>query len=117
WALRRYRLRRGIKNMSSSLSESGSMAAWSFLSAFGLFFFYLRCPFLASRYLLDFAPAFAVALLALVQVLKEFLKARLQSRFTCRWTFFALFALWYGHQLITSKSDYPSHEALIYSEF
>jgi len=116
WSLRRYWSRRGIKNTSSSLSESGDMAAWSFLGAFGLLFFYLRCPFLASRYLLDFAPAFAVAILALAQVLKEFLRARLQTRFTSRWTFFALFALWYGHQLITAKSDYPANEALTYAE-
>lgn len=34
-------------------------AFWSFISSVPLFFFYLRFPFISSRYVMDFAPCFA----------------------------------------------------------
>ena len=44
-----------------------TIGAWSFLSAAPLFILYLYYPVMSSRYMMDFAPAFAVAIWALLQ--------------------------------------------------
>lgn len=53
WRLKRHR---GV-----ALSEpTAALGLWSLLSTLPLFGFYLRFPFLSSRYLMDFAPGLAV---------------------------------------------------------
>lgn len=49
---------------------------WSLTPIVLLVLFYLRFPFLASRYLIDFAPAFAACLLALALALNHALRLR-----------------------------------------
>jgi hypothetical protein len=45
-----------------NLSVNAVLAFWSFSASFPLAVFYLRGPFIASRYMMDFAPAFAFAI-------------------------------------------------------
>ena len=49
------------------IGEIGYLALWSFLAAAPLVWLYLCSPVIASRYLLDFGPAFAVAVFALYE--------------------------------------------------
>lgn len=51
------------------LSEAKMLTAWSMASAAMLAVFYLWSPFLASRYLIDFAPSFGIAILAMLYVM------------------------------------------------
>jgi hypothetical protein len=44
---------------------STALIIWAMLASIPLIFFYLRTPVIASRYMLDFAPAFASALIGL----------------------------------------------------
>jgi hypothetical protein len=53
------------------------LAAWSVLSIAGLVFFYLYYPVMASRYLFDFAPAFAGLTGALIVLMNRFGKTAL----------------------------------------
>jgi hypothetical protein len=55
----------------SSLSPPLALALWSAIASVLLGAFYLRCPFLASRYLLDFGPAFAASTVVAVFALSE----------------------------------------------
>ena len=52
---------------SSPADEMGYLALWSFLAAAPLVGFYLWAPVISSRYMLDFGPAFAVAIFALYE--------------------------------------------------
>ncbi|HEX5220621.1 MAG TPA: hypothetical protein VFZ59_13705 [Verrucomicrobiae bacterium] len=49
---------------SANLSPSEILTSWSLMAGIPLFAFYIRCPFISSRYLLDFGPAFAAAVWA-----------------------------------------------------
>jgi len=48
----------------SYLAEVAYLTLWSFLAVVPLVYFYLWTPVITSRYMLDFAPAFAVAIFA-----------------------------------------------------
>jgi hypothetical protein len=52
------------------------LVVWSFLSAIPLWLFYLRSPFLASRYLVDFAPAIASGMAAAIFAARDVLPAQ-----------------------------------------
>jgi hypothetical protein len=52
------------------------MGVWSFLSCVPLVVLYLYYPVMSSRYMMDFAPAFAVALWVLLQISARFVRAR-----------------------------------------
>jgi hypothetical protein len=56
------------------------LALWSCLSAAPLWLFYLRCPFLASRYLVDFGPAIASGMVAASFAIREVLPAQWSRR-------------------------------------
>ena len=49
------------------IDEVGYLALWSFLAAAPLVWFYLWASVIASRYMLDFGPAFALAIFALYE--------------------------------------------------
>ncbi len=51
----------------SADDEMGYLTLWSFLAVVPLVGFYLWTPVVASRYMLDFAPAFAVSIFALYE--------------------------------------------------
>ncbi len=51
----------------SPVGEAGYLALWSFLAVVPLVGFYLWSPVITSRYMLDFGPAFAVAIFALYE--------------------------------------------------
>ncbi|MCK9315536.1 MAG: hypothetical protein M0Q48_05275 [Verrucomicrobia bacterium] len=51
----------------SPADEMGYLALWSFLATAPLVGFYLWTPVITSRYMLDFGPAFAVAIFALYE--------------------------------------------------
>jgi hypothetical protein len=58
--------RSGAGGAESPARQARVCAAWSLLALASLFPFYLRLPWMNSRYLLDFAPAFAAAAVSLL---------------------------------------------------
>jgi hypothetical protein len=50
------------KRLQLSLTLDVVLTGWSFLAALVLALFYLKSPVIASRYMMDFSPAFAVAI-------------------------------------------------------
>jgi len=63
----------------TDLIEIATMGMWSFLSAIPLFLLYLYYPVMSSRYMLDFAPAFASAFWVLIHLFGQFVKGELES--------------------------------------
>jgi hypothetical protein len=89
---------------------------WSLLGTIPLVLFYLRCPFMASRYLMDFAPAFATAFLGgLFAVFSLLHSARLQvSALKC--VLYLGVAVWWGYQVYTAAIFFGPPETHMYSE-
>jgi hypothetical protein len=91
-------------NASGPLAEAAIMGAWSFISAAPLFFLlYLNYPVLSSRYMMDFAPAFAVAIWALLQFAGDLVRTRSEARLTISSLLFLLLGSWWGYQVFTAK--------------
>ena len=65
--------------LATDLTEVATIGVWSLLSAIPLFLLYLYYPVMSSRYMLDFAPAFAVALWVLIQFVGQFVRGELRS--------------------------------------
>jgi len=62
---------------SSPADEMGYLALWSFLAAAPLVGFYLWAPVISSRYMFDFAPAFAFIIFAFYNLLSKLYKNKL----------------------------------------
>ena len=91
-------------NPSGPLAEAAIMGAWSFITAVPLFFLlYLKYPVLSSRYMMDFAPAFAVAIWALLQFAGHAARTRFETRLTISSLLFLLLGGWWGYQVLTAK--------------
>ena len=88
------------------------MAFWSLVAAALLTVFYLRCPCIASRYMVDFAPAFAVGILAFANMTLNALGRRFSNRPALLMVCFAIIAGWWGFQVLTAKSRFPSDKAI-----
>ncbi|MCI0561992.1 MAG: hypothetical protein MN733_26185 [Nitrososphaera sp.] len=73
WALvlKQHIKSRGIRSDKKQNLYCWIILAWSLLSSCLLFLFYLRCVVISSRYVLDFAPAIAVALLGALSGLRD----------------------------------------------
>jgi hypothetical protein len=74
---------------------------WSLSSAIPLTIFYLRSDVMSSRYMLDFAPAFAAAFLALAWRCLSSARNRLPLWQTYAIALFA--GLWWTHQVVSAK--------------
>ncbi len=93
-------------------SETDLMILWMLLAAVPIFVFYLRGPFLASRYLLDFGPAFAVGLSAFVFLAAESLRRRIGSGRRSVAIILIAFAGWWGWQVFTGDGAFPAGPVL-----
>ncbi len=81
-----------------SFGEGDVLGFWCIVCSVPLLLFYLRCPFINSRYLLDFAPGFAAGILAFVYLLRDWGVRRFGSGF--RWAVVAGVVLWWGWQVL-----------------
>ncbi|HEY5923854.1 MAG TPA: hypothetical protein VIV11_19375 [Kofleriaceae bacterium] len=82
------------------------LGLWSFAAAVPLFLFYLRLPNLSSRYLLDFGPAFAVAIWLLARQLGALLRARKKPAVLVT----LALAAWWGYQTTSAHIWFPVAE-------
>lgn len=84
---------------------------WSLIAAVPLFGFYLRCPVISSRYMMDLAPAFAAAIVAAWLVLTS----RCQLH---RWRMIACVLLcgWIGAELYLSRPAYRAAPSVTWEE-
>lgn len=92
------------------------LAVWSLLATLPLAGFYLYTPVLSSRYMMDFAPAFAVALVAAWLALMEVLA---QWRASAHWPqVLACCAVlvWTGGELSRAECAYGPPESLTWEE-
>jgi hypothetical protein len=81
------------------------LALWSAASAAALWVFYLRFPFMCSRYLLDFAPAFGAAMLAAVIMLQNVMPARHPLRVYFTLAVYMLFGFWWSWQIVSAEFE------------
>jgi hypothetical protein len=82
------------------LSEPELLAFWCVGCTVPLLLFYLRFPFLNSRYLLDFAPGFAAGLLALVYAVQKAVAMRLKLRRWFNWVLATAVLSWWGYHAV-----------------
>lgn len=81
---------------------------WSFIAAVLLFVFYMKVPVIASRYMLDFAPAFVAALTGLWCWLMEPFRKRMQYSGQVAGLLFAVLVLWQGAEMAYAQRAAPS---------
>lgn len=94
---------------SITANETVVMGIWSFLASLPLFVFYLYYPVMSSRYMIDFAPAFAVALWAFLQFSIQLLRARFAFALPAILALCVLFATWWAYQVSTAKIFTDTH--------
>ena len=85
---------------SSPADEIGYLVLWSFLAAVPLVWFYLWTPVITSRYMLDFGPAFALAVFALYEWVVRRIKK--PKGWSILWV--SLFLTWLLAEVVTSLS-------------
>jgi len=95
----------GSPTHSQPASEAEMAAVWSFLSAIPLVVFYLHAPSISSRYVLDFAPAFAVDMVALLLFIEARFATQLKSNGTFSKTVLSSAVLWLGWQVLTVENS------------
>lgn len=78
-----------------------TLGLWSWLATLPLTGFYLYAPVISSRYMLDFAPAFAAALAAAWLHLTACCQKRWSRALAC-----LLLSVWLGTQLYLNRSTY-----------
>ena len=83
------------------------LGCWSLLSVIPLAGFYLYAPVISSRYMMDFAPAFAAALAAAWL----FIGSRCEKRWSCVLVC-ALLCTWLGTQLYLTRSTYDGPDSV-----
>jgi hypothetical protein len=90
-------------------TEIATIGAWSFLAAAPLVILYLYYPVMSSRYMMDFAPAFAVAVWILIQlggwlVRRAYLSGRvLRSPSYLTYVLGLTFGGWWVYQVSTAR--------------
>jgi hypothetical protein len=96
----------------TSFSELDVMRWWSIIATAGFCAFYLRSPFLASRYLLDFGPAFAVGLLAFCCSVTDVARRRMPESTGPVWIVVAFVISWWSWQVSSGTSAFSAGRAL-----
>ena len=81
---------------------------WSIIAFVPLFVFYMRVPVIASRYMLDFAPAFVAALTGLWYWLMEPFRKRMQYSRQGAALLFVVLILWQGSEIAFAQRAAPS---------
>jgi hypothetical protein len=103
WGIRSFYL--GIKKrFTATTFEEMALLIWSLIASLMLFVFYLRCPFLSSRYMVDFAAAFGVALFIFFIRFRDFISKKFPQKFI-RHLVFLMFAGWWIFQVYPVKID------------
>ncbi len=92
------RCRRMLCVRKFKFGEKEVLAFWCIFCTASLFAFYLRFPFMNSRYLLDFAPGFAGGVLVFVYLLRDWGVSRFGKRF--QFILFSGVLFWWGFHLI-----------------
>jgi len=77
---------------------------WSVLATLPLIVLYMKVPVIASRYMLDFAPAFAAALVGLWCWMMEQLLKREQHPKRIAWFLFFALVAWQGSEIVLVQS-------------
>jgi hypothetical protein len=108
WGVSVLRWWRERAQLSPEIAEITTIAAWTFLSAAPLAIFYLYYPVMSSRYMLDFAPAFAVAIWVLIQHAGQITRQRFFSRGVSYAPYVSsalvvLLASWWIYQIASAK--------------
>lgn len=94
--------RRAGQSGQMSEPEAGLLVLWSLLSIGPLLCFYVRFPFVASRYMVDFAPAFAASILGGVFLIGRFISSSRNWRWLTVLLYIALIC-WWGVELKTAR--------------
>ena len=94
---------RGRKRCTGPLNEAALMGLWSFLSAIPLVLLYLNYPVMSSRYMMDFAPAFAVAVWVALQFSCQLIRSWFPTRPRIIWLPILLLSAWWAYQVSTTK--------------
>jgi len=120
WVLGIWLIVRLLRNQSTDVEqregngmskECIGMALWSLGSAALLATFYLRMPCLSSRYMMDFAPAFAGAIGVFWLKLSTASLQRGWMRQMRNWFFFIILIGWGGAEIAQGHSDNGLHSA------
>ena len=82
---------------------------WSTLSAIPLLYFYMNTPVISSRYMLDFAPAFAV-----MAISAWLLLINLSQNLVVKTIAFISFFIWFGTQFLLIESNYGPPSGMRY---
>lgn len=77
---------------------------WTVPPMLGLCIFYLRFPFMSSRYLLDFGPVFAVVTWVFWSLLYRFVNMHLQHIKNVGWLFFVLLSAWWLNEITSLRN-------------
>jgi len=84
-----------------------ALTSWSLLSCLGLVAFYLKGPFVASRYMIDFAPSFVAAIIVAWRGMVRAVPSRCGKLPFVRWIALACLIGWQGWEI--SQRDFPDH--------
>ena len=103
WAASFALLWRQRVRFSASLSEAAVMGFWSFLSAAPLVLLYLNYPVMSSRYMIDFAATFAVAIWVAFQLSCELIRVRFPARPALFSLPILLLGAWWAYQVATTR--------------
>lgn len=85
------------------LPFSAILGLWSLLSFLALTVFYLRSPFISSRYLVDFAPSFAIAGVAFADMIRKLaLRCFARRILPIRALSLVVITVWWGGEICTA---------------
>jgi hypothetical protein len=94
----------------------GVLALWSLLACVPLAIFYLRSPAISSRYMMDFAPGFAVAIVVLWRWAIETINAYRPKAMRHQLFLWVMFLAWFGWELSHAKSAYGPPRSIAWDE-
>jgi hypothetical protein len=100
WSFWQKRNRAGL---TGSEVDARVVTAWSLLAIMPLWLFYLWCPFIASRYLLDFAPGLAGLCLAGIFAFSELLQRSQNFGRVSRSAICCICLFWLGSEIHTAE--------------
>lgn len=88
---------------SEHIGEVALMGIWSLVSAAPLVVLYLNYPTMSSRYMMDFAPAFAVALWVSLHLLCQLARARYPQQPAIVIALLLTVSVWWVYQIVTTR--------------
>ena len=91
------------KIFSEQVNEAAIIAVWALLSSIPLALLFLNYPVMSSRYMMDFAPAFAVTIWAGFQLSCWLMRTLAPTRIHLVSLPIVLLAMWWTYQVSTTK--------------